>query len=610
MNNNAMGSAFRGSVLLLYRIFRYIPVLTLIWLSIPILLGALVVTGYSAERQLIDVFMSNHSTPAWGGLLKSAWPFLLLFTGTAVLRSLLNALQNVTDTKLRDQASRSIQSEVHARAAAVPLERLDQPEYYDKLNRAESVAGGDLFGVLQNLITVVRYLCELIGCLTVTTLCHPLLAVILAIAFTVSFAIRLESDLVKRRLNRDLTRSGREADYLSGMLRRSETVRDMRITGSMSYLIAKWGSVMQSSLGLRMNANRREIRRGMIVSTIQIIGIVAAMVWMVLRMKAGGLSAGSFVVVFQAIRQAYGLSGRMAFPVGKVYIQSAKMIDLVQFLKERPASGSELRSNKPVTLPKTGHIGQIKFEHVSYHYPGHDKTILQDIHLTLTPGETVALVGENGAGKSTLVKLLLGLYAPTTGRITWDGVDLQELDPVSLRRAMSAVFQDFVRYETTLRDNVGFGLPEDMISDERIRTAMQSSRTEAIERQPDGLDLRVGLLAEGGRELSGGQWQRLAISRAALRDAQLLVLDEPTSALDPHHETELYHTFRQLAKDRTVLFVSHRLGWARYADHIVVLREGQIVEEGTHMKLMAANGEYAAMFRAQAEWYQEEAGAS
>lgn len=607
MNQNALGTAFRGSFRLLYRIYRYIPVLSLIWLGVPLLLGALVVTGYSAQQRLIDLFMSSHAASAWADRIANAWPFLIIYTGTAVARCLLNALQRVLDTALRDQVSRYIQAEVHDKAAAAPLELLDQPEYYDRLHRAESVAGTDVFGVLSNLISVVRFLFELFGCLTVTALCSPLLTVMLAVVFAASFAIRLESDLVKRRLNRDLTRPGREADYLSGIMRKPETVRDMRISGSMSYLIAKWGAVMQRSLGLRMNANRREIRRGIFVSSIQIAGLCAAMAWMVLRMRAGGLSAGAFVVVFQAMRQAYGISGRMVFPVGKVYIQSAKIIDLVQFIAEIPAAGRDTRPIEQLPMKKPGPYGQIAFAKAAYRYPGHDRAVLQDIDLTLKPGETVALVGENGAGKSTLVKLLLGLYAPTSGRITWDGIDLQDMDPRSLRREMSAVFQDFVRYETTLRDNVGFGLPEEAASDDRLRAALRACRAEPLERQAEGLDRRVGRLTEGGRELSGGQWQRLAISRAALRDAQLLVLDEPTSALDPQYETELYRTFRQLAAGRTVLFVSHRLGWARHADRIVVLRQGRIVEEGAHDTLMAANGEYASMFRAQAAWYQAEA---
>jgi ATP-binding cassette subfamily B protein len=303
----------------------------------------------------------------------------------------------------------------------------------------------------------------------------------------------------------------------------------------------------------------------------------------------------------------------MAFPIGKIYIQSAKVFDLVEFLKEtKEGMGSHVIGGSQGTNQESlhqanqipGESGRIMFENVSYQYPGAKEPVLQGIQLSLNPGETVALVGENGAGKSTLVRLLLGLYQPTTGRITWDGVDLKELDPRLLRLSMSAAFQDFVRYETTLRDNVSFGLPDGTYTDADIRKALQIGGAVGLEALSDGLDTQVGLVSDGGRELSGGQWQRLAIARAALRDARLLVLDEPTAALDPQHETELYHSFRNLAQGRTVLFVSHRLGWARSADRIVVLQGGRIIEEGSHELLLASGCRYAEMFHAQAQWYQ------
>ncbi|MGO4374102.1 ATP-binding cassette domain-containing protein, partial [Paenibacillus sp. MCAF20] len=193
-------------------------------------------------------------------------------------------------------------------------------------------------------------------------------------------------------------------------------------------------------------------------------------------------------------------------------------------------------------------------------------------------------------GKSTLVKLLLGLYEPTSGSVTWDGIDYKHLDCSRLRKSSSAVFQDYVRYETTLRDNVGFGATAFLHDDSAINHALEAGGLVDLKHFEGGLEASLGLLSAGGRELSGGQWQRLAIARAAIRNAGLLVLDEPTSAIDPVHETELYRSFQALAAGKTVLFVSHRLGWARYADRIVVLKGGEIVEEGDHGSLMAADG--------------------
>ncbi|QYR22549.1 ABC transporter ATP-binding protein/permease [Paenibacillus sp. sptzw28] len=612
MDNNSR-SAVRGSIFLLaYRIWRSMPVLLPVWLGIPLLLGVLIVPVFSAQRALVDLFMGGRAGREWAELLLLAWSPLAVITGISLLRAALSALHNVVDARFRDRATMQIQSEVHQKAVSVPLERMEQAEYYDRLQRAKGVAGTDLFGVLHNVIALLRLLFEFIGLFIVAWLAHPIIGALLMVVFSLSFAVRLESDIVVRRLNRDLTQSGRQSDYLREALTKPETVKEMRIFGSLDYLIGKWSGIMRDSLALRMDARRREIKRGIFVSSVQIIGLIGAVAWMVLQMKSGEFTAGTFIIVFLAMRQAYSISGRMAHPTSKIYIQSTKVYDLAEFLNENQES---LKAESISTVDQTDkelilranqapkENGQIIFDNVNYRYANAVKPALSNICLTLNPGETVALVGENGAGKSTLVRLLLGLYCPTAGRITWDGADYKQLNPVLLRRSISAVFQDFVRYETTLRDNVGFGLPDHIRNDAAIHGAMKASGTAYLEGLTGGLDAKIGLLSAGGRELSGGQWQRLAIARAALRDTQLLVLDEPTAALDPQHETELYHSFREMAKGKTVLFVSHRLGWARFANRIVVLKNGEIVEEGSHEMLLAADGAYAAMFRAQAQWY-------
>ncbi|UVI33054.1 ABC transporter ATP-binding protein [Paenibacillus spongiae] len=608
MNITTRAGTVRSIGQLICRISRAMPVLTLIWLGIPLLLGVLIIPGYAAQKDLIDLFIGGSDGRDWESMLKEALLPLIIFTGVALIRSLLAACQNAADPMLSDRASMLLQSELHRRAIRVPLERMDQSDYYDRLQRAETVAGGDVLGILKNVIVFLTLLFELIGLLIVVSLAHPVVCILLVIVYAISFIIRLESDIVVRRMNRDLTRSGRQSDYLREVVTKPETVKEMRIFGSIGYLIDKWHDTMRQSLSLRMNARRREIKRGMIISAVQIAGLFGAIMWMALNLGSGGFTAGTLVIVFLAMRQAYGISGRMVHPISKIYIQSTKIMDLNDYLKESSAGDEADKEGIAPPLPNPGTSCLIEFDNVTYQYSGAQEPALHEIRLTLNPGETVALVGENGAGKSTLVRLLLGLYQPTSGRIIWDGVDMRALDPVKLSSSMSAVFQDFVRYETVLRDNVGFGFQEQLGKDAYLRRALQAGGAGSLESECGGLDSPVGLLAEGGRELSGGQWQRLAIARAALRSPKLLVLDEPTAALDPQHETELYRSFRELAQGRTTLFVSHRLGWARYADRIIVMRGGRIVEEGSHETLLKADGVYAAMFRSQAEWYCSTAG--
>ena len=256
----------------------------------------------------------------------------------------------------------------------------------------------------------------------------------------------------------------------------------------------------------------------------------------------------------------------------------------------------------------------VHFQDVSFSYPGADRPALSGVTFTLHPHDRLALVGENGAGKTTLVRLLLGLYRPTTGTITVDGTDLAELDPVAWRREATAVFQDFMRYPTTVAENIAYGdaslleagqLDGEPVPSRLVVAAEQSGADTFIRRLPAGYATQLGKEFAGAVDLSAGQWQRLALARAYLRDAQIIVLDEPTAALDPRAEVEVYRQFRSAAADRCAVFISHRLGSARLADRIIVLRQGQLVEEGSHEVLLRQDGEYARLFRLQASWYHD-----
>jgi ABC-type multidrug transport system fused ATPase/permease subunit len=264
--------------------------------------------------------------------------------------------------------------------------------------------------------------------------------------------------------------------------------------------------------------------------------------------------------------------------------------------------GEERQTGRSVPEP----AGAIRCDDVSFTYPGAAQPALQGINLTLTPGERLALVGENGAGKTTLVKLLLGLYAPTAGRVLAQGVDLQEIDPQEWRAKLGAVFQDYVRYALTARENVGFGRLESLYDLTAIeKAARSSSAATVVAALPQGYETVLGKEFEDGHDLSGGQWQKLALARAYLRDAPIVVLDEPASALDALAEREIYRQFVDLSQEKTMLLITHRLGSARLADRILFLERGQLVEEGTHEELVAAGGRYARLYALQAQWYRE-----
>jgi ABC-type multidrug transport system fused ATPase/permease subunit len=261
----------------------------------------------------------------------------------------------------------------------------------------------------------------------------------------------------------------------------------------------------------------------------------------------------------------------------------------------------EETDNRHGTLTDSPTAGEIRFERVTFTYPGSSRPVIDDVSLTIRAGETIALVGENGAGKTTLVKLMLGLYTPDRGRVLLDGVDIATLDPGQLRQRLSGVFQHFVRYPLSAAENVTLGAIADL---GRVHKALELAGIhETVGRLPDGPDTVLSPDL-GGVDLSGGQWQRIAIARAGLRDASVLCLDEPTAALDPLAEVAIYKRFAELSRDRTTILVSHRLGMARLADRIVVLEHGRVIEQGTHDSLVTRRGtEYGRMWNAQARWY-------
>jgi ATP-binding cassette subfamily B protein len=284
--------------------------------------------------------------------------------------------------------------------------------------------------------------------------------------------------------------------------------------------------------------------------------------------------------------------------------------DLLEYLAllEEPTGARQFSREQaaPTATPAGQATPTIQFEAVSFRYPGAARNVLDQLSFTLRPGERIALVGENGAGKTTLAKLLLGLYRPTSGRISIGGVDIAELDQGWWRTHAVAVFQDYVRYAVTARENIGFGDLARLSDSAAIQRAAQRSGADAVVAAlPHGYETILGKAFDAaGSDLSGGQWQKLAIARAYLRDAAVLVLDEPTAALDARAEVEVYRQFRDVAQGRSVLLISHRLGSARLADRILVLAGGQISESGTHAELLARGGHYAILYRTQAAWYQ------
>jgi ATP-binding cassette, subfamily B, bacterial len=379
-----------------------------------------------------------------------------------------------------------------------------------------------------------------------------------------------------------------------------EAAKELKLFGLKDFLTERFTRLSDDIYEENVGLARRRLLAGSLFSLIGTLGYYSAYVYVIWRTVMGALSIGTLTFLSGAIMQASSNIQQMFSTVSSIADQALFLTDLLAFFEMQPT----IRS-KPNALPAPRPIRRgFEFREVSFHYPGSERLVLDHLNFQLRPGERVALIGENGQGKTTIVKLITRLYDPSGGEILLDGVDLREYDLDDLYREIGVIFQDFMRYEMTARENLAVGRIEDLGRSELLQQAAQKSLAdEVIAKLPRGYEQMLGRRFEGGVDLSGGEWQKVALARAYLRDAQLLILDEPTAALDARSEFEVFQRFAELTAGKMALFISHRFSTVRMADRIVVLENGKIAEEGSHDELARKGGRYAEMFELQAASY-------
>lgn len=395
-------------------------------------------------------------------------------------------------------------------------------------------------------------------------------------------------------------------DYLKRLLTSRDSAKEIRIFTLKDALVTRFRDFRETQLRayLRMQLRSLRVRTGLDV--VSLAGVASIWAYAVYQAALARITVGDLTLVFNAAQQARGQLNALVGSGGQVYEQALFATRFFDLLDMDPASveaalAPPAANPEPIPMPLTRGI---EFRNVSFKYPGTDKWILRDVSFEIPARSKVAIVGENGAGKTTLVKLLSRLYDPVEGEIRFDGHDLREYDLGEVRRDVAVVFQDFFRYDLSAADNVGFGEVRALDDRDRIQAAAkQAGAHDIIEALPKGYDTVLGRTFDEGVDLSGGEWQHLAISRAFLSDAQVLILDEPTAALDAFREHRLYEQVAELSANKTVVFISHRFSTVRMADLIVVVEDGQVTELGDHETLIERNGKYAAMFNTQAARY-------
>jgi ATP-binding cassette, subfamily B, bacterial len=517
----------------------------------------------------------------------------------AVLTSVLARAIDYSDSLLADKYTRHVSIQVMSHAADLDLVVYEDPAFYDRLERAR-VQATDRLGMIQSVGRLVQQAITAVTLSVSIMLFSPWLMLLLIAGLVPAFLGESHFAFLGYAKNFRQTPIRRQMDYLRVLGGSKEAAKELKLFGLRDFLRKRFASLSDEIYKENVALSRRRLIAGTLLSVVGTVGYYSAYVFVIWRTVNGELSIGSLTFLAGAIQQASSNIQQIFSTLAGIADQALFLTDLLAFFEMQ----ATIRS-KPNALPAPKPMQRgFEFRNVSFHYPGSSRLVLNRMNFQLRPGERVALIGENGQGKTTMVKLITRLYDPTDGEILLDGIDLRDYDLDDLHHEMGVIFQDFMRYEMTVRDNIAVGRVEEIENTELLESAAEKSMADlVIGRLPRRYEQMLGRRFDEGVDLSGGEWQKIALARAYLRDSQLLVLDEPTAALDAPSEFEVFRRFSELTAGKTALFISHRFSTVRMADRIVVLDSGKIVEEGSHDQLASLGGRYAEMFEMQASSY-------
>ncbi len=527
------------------------------------------------------------------------WWLVAAEFAVAVGNGVLARFIDYLDSLLADNYTRHVSIKVMKHAASLDLIAYEDPVFYDRLERAR-VQATDRLGMIQSIGRLIQQFSTAVLMSASIVAFSPWLLVLLALGVLPAFVGESHFAFLGYAKNFKQTPIRRQLDYLRLLAGSKEAAKELKLFSLSSYLTQQFTALSNQIYDEDVTLARRKFVASSLLSLLGTMGYYAAYVFVIWRTLLGAITIGTLTFLAGAILQASANIQQVFSTLAGIADQALFLTDLLAFFAMEPT----IRS-KPNALPAPRSIRQgIEFRDVSFKYPGSERLILNHLNFFLHPGERVALIGENGQGKTTLVKLITRLYDPTEGQILLDGINLREYDLESLYREIGVIFQDFMRYEMTARQNIATGQIEQVEDLDKLRNAAEKSRShDVIARLPLAYEQMLGRRFDGGVDLSGGEWQKVALARAYLRDAQLLILDEPTAALDARSEFEVFQKFSELTAGKMALFISHRFSTVRMADRIVVLENGRVAEEGSHPQLVNQHGRYAEMFEMQAASY-------
>lgn len=581
-------------------IWQSTPGWTIANLLLVVIQGPLPLLSLYLTKRIIDSVTTGVASADPESAFRDVVVVVLLMGAVSLFGILVGLIAGLVGQVQSLVVSDYMQNIIHAKSVEVDLEYYESPTYYDTLRRAQREAPTRPLRILDGLTQLGTSSLSLVAIAGLLASLHWGIGLILLVAVLPGFLVRVYYSRRMYDWQRKRTETDRQTWYFAWMLTGDQHAKEVRLFELGPLFMRRFSELRQLLRHETLKIVTRQSLAGLFGQIVTTFAIYGSYAFIAYRTLQGTISLGDLVMYYQAFQRGQGYLQQILSSLAGLYQDSLFLSNLYEFLDLKPKLTV---AEKPKAVPRPMQQG-IVFDHVSFQYPASTRHALTDINLTIRPGEKVALVGENGSGKTTLIKLLCRLYDPVSGTITVDGIDLREYDITAWRREIGVILQDYAHYNLTVQENIWFGnvnVPPDQ--EQIAAVARYSGADEMIDRLKNGYETVLGKMFQHGEELSIGEWQKIALARAFLRHAQIIILDEPTSAMDARSEYEIFTKLRQLTKDCATVTISHRFSTVRMADHIYVLEDGRIIENGSHDELMRFNGKYAFLFETQARHY-------